>query len=108
LFYREQFQQFILLPFMYSFAFSAALALLVPKLKPYPLAIWLGAMSAEIITALFAALLRGLRAKERPDAVLGSPSLIAAICRSLVFTAVLWGFLLFRGRKQDEKMALAT
>jgi multisubunit Na+/H+ antiporter MnhF subunit len=101
LFYREQFQQFILLPFVSGFVFLSALALLVPKLQPCVLALWLSAMSADIISALFAALLRGLGAKEGPDPVLGSASLLAAICRSLVFAAVWWGPLLYMGRKTE-------
>ncbi len=101
LFYREQFQQFVLLPLVSGFVFLAALALLVPKLQPCVLALWLSAMSADIVSALFAALLRGLGAKEGPDPVLGSASLIAAICRSLVFAAVWWGLLLYMGRKSE-------
>ena len=89
--YREQFQQFVLLPLVYSFLFLAALALLSSRLQPLALAIWLGAMSAEIGTPLFAALLRGLGAKQPPDAVLAGGSLVSAICRSLVFTAIIWG-----------------
>ena len=49
--YREQFQQFVLLPLVYSFLFMAALALLTSRLQPLALAIWLEAMSAEIAHA---------------------------------------------------------
>ena len=99
--YREQFQQFILLPWMYSFVFLAVEALLVPRLQPLALSLWLGAMSAEIATPLFAALLRGLGAKEAPDAVLAGGSLVSAICRSLVFTAVFWGGLIVLSKKNQ-------
>ncbi len=92
--YREQFQQFILVPLVYSFVFLAAESMLVEKLQPLALSLWLGAMSSEIITPLFAALLRGLGAKEPPDAVLAGGSLVSAICRSLVFMAVFWGGLI--------------
>jgi hypothetical protein len=96
--YREQFQQFILVPLVYSFVFLAAESMLVEKLQPLALSLWLGAMSAEIVTPLFAALLRGLGAKEPPDAVLAGGSLVSAICRSLVFMAIFWGGLLVLAR----------
>jgi hypothetical protein len=99
LLYREQFQQFVLLPFVYGFMFLAALALLTSRLQPLALAVWLGAMSAEIGTPLFTALLRGLGAKEPPDAVLAGGSLVSAICRSLVFTAIFWGGLVYLSRR---------
>jgi hypothetical protein len=41
--YREQFQQFILLPLVYCFIFLAFETLLVQRLQPLPLALWLGA-----------------------------------------------------------------
>ena len=44
LFYREQFQQFILLPFVNSFILLMALVWVVPRLQPMVLALWLGAM----------------------------------------------------------------
>jgi hypothetical protein len=91
--YREQFQQFILLPFVSSFILLAALALLTPRLQPLPLALWAGAMCAEIITTVTANLLRTLGAGEPPDALLASTSLLSAIVRSVVFAAVLWGVL---------------
>ena len=97
--YREQFQQFILTPFVYSFIFIAALAFLTPRLQPWALSIWLGAMSTEIATPLFAALLRGLGAKDPPDAVLAAGSLVSAICRSLVFTAVFWAGLVYLSKR---------
>jgi hypothetical protein len=105
--YREQFQQFILLPLVYCFIFLAFETLLVQRLQPLPLALWLGAMSSEIITPLFAALLRGLGAKEAPDAVLAGGSLVSAVCRSLVFTGVFWGGLvLLAGRAGVEERRL--
>jgi len=97
--YREQFQQFVLLPLVYSFLFLAASALLTSRLQPLALAIWLGAMSAEIGTPLFAALLRGLGAKQPPDAVLAGGSLVSAICRSLVFTAIIGAGLVYFSRR---------
>jgi hypothetical protein len=99
--YREQFQQFALLPLVYFFVFLAFESLLVQKLQPLALALWLGAMSAEIITPLFAALLRGLGAKEPPDPVLAGGSLVSAVCRSLVFTAVFWGGLILLSKKNE-------
>lgn len=99
--YREQFQQFILLPLVYNFIFLAFESLLVPRLQPLALSLWLGAMSAEIATPLFAALLRGLGAKQAPDPVLAGGSLVSAICRSLVFTAVFWGGLVLLSKKNE-------
>jgi hypothetical protein len=66
LLYREQFQQFVLLPFVYGFMFLAALALLTSRLQPLALAVWLGAMSAEIGTPLFAACFAGWVPRSRP------------------------------------------
>lgn len=100
--YREQFQQFVLLPFVYYFIFVAALSWIVPRLQPLPLSLWLGVMSAEILTAVITSVLHSFGTKALPDPVLGSVSLISAILRSLVFTAVLWGSLLYLSRKNDR------
>jgi len=98
--YREQFQQFILLPFVSSFILLAALVWVVPRLQPLVLALWLGAMGTEIATSLVANLLHGLGAAPLPDAVLGGTSVISAVLRSLAFALVLWGGLQYV-RKQS-------
>ena len=89
--YREQFQEFLLLPFVNSFILLAALVWVVPRLQPMVLALWLAAMGAEIVTSLVANLLHALGAGQPPDPVLGGASVISALLRSLVFALALWG-----------------
>jgi hypothetical protein len=103
--YREQFQQFILLPFVNCFILLAALVWVVPRLQPLVLALWLGAMGTEIATSVVANLLHALGAGEPPDAVLGSASVISALLRSLVFALALWGGLEF-SKKQAGRAAV--
>ncbi len=91
LFYREQFQQFLLLPFVNSFILLAALVWVVPRLQPMVLGLWLAAMGAEIVTSLVSNLLHALGAGQPPDPVLGGASVISALLRSLVFALALWG-----------------
>ena len=91
LMYREQFQQFLLLPFVDSLILLAALVWVVPRLQPMVLALWLAAMGAEIVTSLVANLLHALGAGQPPDPVLGGASVISALLRSLVFALALWG-----------------
>ena len=97
--YREQFQQFLLLPFISTFVFLAALVLLVPRLQPLMLALWLAAMAGEIITSLVEATLRGLGGRQLPDQVLASSSLISTLLRSVVFALVFWAGLQRARRK---------
>lgn len=104
IFYREQFQQFILLPFVNSFILLAALVWVVPRLQPMVLALWLGAMGTEIATSLMANLLHALGAGDPPDTVLGGASVISAVLRSLAFALVLWGGLQYL-RKQSAVAA---
>jgi hypothetical protein len=104
LMYREQFQQFILLPFVNGFILLAALVWVVPRLQPMVLALWLAAMGTEIVTSLVANLLHALGAGEAPDAVLGGASVISALLRSLVFALALWGGLEYL-RKQSAAVA---
>jgi hypothetical protein len=104
LFYREQFQQFILLPFANSFILLVALVFVVPRLQPIILALWLGAMGTEIATSLVSNLLHALGAGDPPDTVLGGASVISAVLRSLAFALVLWGGLQYL-RKQSAVAA---
>ena len=99
LFYREQFQQFILLPFVNSFILLMALVWVVPRLQPMVLALWLGAMGTEIATSLVANLLHALGAGDSPDAVLGGASVISAVLRSLAFALTFWGGLQYLRKK---------
>jgi hypothetical protein len=100
--FREQFQQFILLPLISSFILLAALSWVVPRLQPMVLALWLAAMGTEIATSVVLNLLHVLGAGEPPDAVLGGASVISAVLRSLAFALVLWGGLEYL-RKQAAK-----
>jgi hypothetical protein len=103
LFYREQFQQFILLPFVNSFILLMALVWVVPRLQPMVLALWLGAMGTEIATSLVANLLHALGAGDSPDAVLGGASVISAVLRSLAFALGLWGGLQYLRKKARRR-----
>lgn len=91
--YREPFQQFVLLPFCYGFFFLAGLALAVPRVKPLPLGLWLGAMAAEVLTPVVANLLQVFGSGKPPDALLAGTSVVFAVLRSLVFAGVLWALL---------------
>jgi hypothetical protein len=104
--YREQFQQFILLPLIGSFILLVALSWVVPRLQPMVLALWLAAMGTEIATSVVLNLLHVLGAGEPPDAVLGGASVISAVLRSLAFALVLWGGLEYL-RKQAAKATAA-
>jgi hypothetical protein len=99
--YREQFQQFILLPAVSFFIFLVAMIWIVPRLQPLLLALWLGAMGTEIAASLVSNLLHILGAGNPPDAVLGAASVISAVLRSLVFAAALWGGLEYVKRKRE-------
>ena len=100
--YREQFQQFILLPLISGFILLAALFWVVPRLQPMVLALWLAAMGTEIATSVACNLLHALGAGEPADAVLGGASVISAVLRSLAFAFALWGGLEYL-RKQAAK-----
>jgi hypothetical protein len=104
--YREQFQQFILLPLIGSFILLAALSWVVPRLQPMVLALWLAAMGAEIASSVVVNLLHALGAGEPPDAVLGGASVISAVLRSLAFALALWGGLEYL-RKRAAKATAA-
>ena len=97
--YREQFQQFILLPFVSCFILLAALVWVVPRMQPLVLALWLGAMGTEIATSLVANLLHALGAGDPPDAVLGGASVVSALLRSAAFALALWGGLEYLKKK---------
>jgi hypothetical protein len=100
LIYREQFQQFVLVPFFNSFVFLLALAWAIPRVKPMLFALFLGAMSAEVLTPLFANILKMFGAGQAPDQMLSGTSVIFAVIRSLIFAAAFWGLL--HVMKQDK------
>jgi hypothetical protein len=106
LIYREQFQQFILVPFFSNFVLLLGLAWAVPRVKPVLFALFLGAMSTEVLTPLFANILRMFGAGQAPDQMLNSTSVIFAVIRSLIFAAIFWGLL--RVMKQDKLLIPAS
>ncbi len=103
LIYREQFQQFVLVPFFNNFILLLGLAWAVPRVKPMLFALFMGAMSAEVLTPLFANFLRMFGAGQAPDQMLNSTSVIFAVVRSLLFAAIFWGLL--RVMKQDKLLS---
>jgi hypothetical protein len=106
LIYREQFQQFVLVPFFNNFILLLGLAWAVPRVKPMLFALFMGAMSAEVLTPLFANFLRMFGAGQAPDQMLNSTSVIFAVIRSLLFAAIFWGLL--RVMKQDRIVVPAS
>ena len=105
LFYREQFQQFILVPLIAGFILLAALTWVVPRLQPMVLALWLAAMGTEIAVSVVVNLLHALGAGTPPDAVLGGASVISALLRSLTFAVVLWAGLDYLRKQAATAMA---
>ena len=89
--YREQFQQFVLLPFVHSLVVAAALVFLAKSLRPLVLALCISAFAADILTFAAAGFLRSLGAGQPPDMVLAGFSISAALARAVVFAVVLWG-----------------
>ncbi len=106
LIYREQFQQFVLVPFFNNFILLLGLAWAVPRVKPMLFALFMGAMSTEVLTPLFANFLRMFGAGQAPDQMLNSTSVIFAVIRSLLFAAIFWGLL--RVMKQDKLVVPAS
>jgi hypothetical protein len=102
LIYREQFQQFFLVPCLNGFILLIGLSLAVPRVRPTPLALWLGAMGTEVLTPLMANILKGFGAGQAPDQMLASTSVIFAVIRSLIFTFVFWGLLRATGQHQTS------
>jgi len=101
--YREQFQQFVLLPMLASFFLLIALAIAVPRVQPLPLALWLGAMSAEVLTPVVGNALRVFGAGQTPDKLLAGTSVVFAVLRSVVFASVFWALLQLTPRLQKQR-----
>lgn len=106
LIYREQFQQFVLVPLFSNVILLLGLAWAVPRVKPLLFALFLGAMSTEVLTPLFANILRMFGAGQAPDQMLNSTSVIFAVIRSLFFAAIFWGLLRFM--KKDKLIRPAS
>lgn len=98
--YREEFQQFVLLPTLASFFLIAALALAVQRVQPLPLALWIGAMASEVLTPVVANALRVFGSGASPDKLIAGTSVVFAVLRSLVFASVFWGLLALTTRNR--------
>ena len=89
--YREQFQQFILLPFVHGLILALALAFLAKPLRPLVLPLCISAFAADVLTLATAGFLRSLGSGQPPDVVLAEFSISAALARAVVFAVILWG-----------------
>jgi hypothetical protein len=91
LFYREQFQEFLLVPLVKTLLMLLALFFFVPRIRPLALGLWLSGACAELAAWLLIAILSDLGSGPPPDPVLASPVAFVVGLRSLVFAAVFWG-----------------
>lgn len=97
LFYREQFQEFVLVPLVDSLVTLLGLFFVIPRIRPLALALWTGAVCAEVVTAMLITILRELGSGAPPDRVVAGTLVFFVGVRSLVFAAVLWGGLKLTG-----------
>ncbi len=97
LFYREQFQEFLLLPFVDSLVLLLGLFFLIPRLRPLALALWTGSVCAEVVTSMLLTTLRELGSGPPPDPVLAGALAFFVGVRSLVFAGIFWAGLKFAG-----------
>jgi len=103
LFYREQFQEFVLLPFVDVLVTLVALFFLIPRIRPLALALWVGSTCAEVATSMLLTTLRDLGSGTPPDRILGATLVFFVGVRSLVFAAVFWGGLKLTGMGRATK-----
>ena len=96
-FYREQFQEFALIPFVDVLVTLLGLFYLIPRVRPLALGIFAGAVSAEIVSSMLITTLREFGAGVPPDPVLAGTLAFFVGVRSLVFAGVFWGALKFAG-----------
>jgi TIR domain-containing protein len=90
-FYREQFQEFALIPFVDVLVTLLGLAYLIPRVRPLALGIWVGAVCAEVVTSMLITTLRDLGSGAPPDPVLSGTLVFFVGVRSFVFAGVFWG-----------------
>ena len=95
--YREQFQQFILIPFVEVLATLLGLFFLIPRIRPLALALWLGAVCSEVVISMLLTTLRDMGSRTPPDRVIEGTLVFFVGMRSLVFAAVFWGGLKLTG-----------
>jgi hypothetical protein len=89
-FYREQFQEFVLIPFVDVLITLLGLFYLIPRVRPLALGLWVGAVCAEVLTSMLITTLRDLGAGAPPDRVLSGTLVFFVGVRSLVFAIVFW------------------
>jgi hypothetical protein len=89
-FYREQFQEFVLIPFADVLVTLLGLFYLIPRVRPLVLGIWVGAVCAEVATSMLITALRDLGGGPAPDPVLEGTLVFFVGARSLVFAVVFW------------------
>jgi hypothetical protein len=97
LMYREEFQEFILVPFFDVAVTWIGLYYLLPRVRPLALGLWVGAACAEVATSMLITTLRDLGAGAPPDKVLYGALAFFVGVRSLAFAAVFWGGLKLAG-----------
>ena len=97
LFYREQFQQFLLVPFVEVLAMLLGLFFLVPRIRPLALGLWTGAVCSEIAAGMLLKTLREVGSGGAPDPVLWAVVAVIVGLRSLIFALVFWAGLRLAG-----------
>jgi hypothetical protein len=93
LFYREQFQQFLVLPFITGMVFLVCLILAVPRVHPLALALGLSSLGAELGAHMATTFASNLGAGDAPDAILAGTTVLSALIMSATFALVFWGLL---------------
>ena len=96
-FYREQFQEFVLIPFVDVLITLLGLFYLIPRVRPLALGLWVGAVCSEVLTSMLITTLRDLGSGAPPDQVLSGTLVFFVGIRSLVFAAVFWAGLKVAG-----------
>lgn len=89
-FYREQFQEFVLIPFVDILITLLGLFYLIPRVRPLALGLWVGAVCSEVLTSMLITTLRDLGAGAPPDRVLAGTLVFFVGVRSMVFAVVFW------------------
>ncbi len=97
IFYREQFQEFILVPFVDVLVMLLGLYYLIPRVRPLALGLFVGSVCAEVVTSMLISTLRDLGSGTPPDRVLAGTLVFFVGVRSVVFAAVFWGGLKIAG-----------
>ena len=95
--YREQFQEFVLVPFADVLITLLGLFYLIPRVRPLALGLFIGAACAEVLSSMLITVLRDLGAGAPPDPVLSGVLVFFVGVRSLVFAIVFWAGLKLTG-----------